>query len=182
MIKKLLLITLFYLCFAQVLRAKPPRLAGFQKESANKRFVAKVYVNDNKGDEQLKHIESKFVVAVYEQESNRMLWRCGYKHTGYADGLLSDDGSTFVTICYRYSDVRPIVFVYQNGELKKKIFGKELPLNKRDMVPTSDGLIWRSVEPGASVSYNRKGSKFLLNINTVDGQIKVDLNTFQITK
>jgi len=182
MIKKVIILVLLCLSLLHTAWAKPPRLSGFQNESANKKFIAKIYANDKKDDDQLKQNESKFKVAVYKKENNSLLWKCDYQHTGYSNGILSDDGSTFVTICYRYSDDRPIVFVYQNGGLKKKITGKELPVNKSKLVPTSDGFMWRSENPCDFTAFHRDGSKFLLKINTVDGQIKVDLNTFEINK
>lgn len=182
MIKKIIILISLCVCFTVRVWAKPPRWPEFEIKSANNSFFAKVCAYDKKDKDPRNREDWKYKLVIYQENNDIPLWTCEYQHTGYGGGMLSDDGSTFVTAYYTYYPGRPVIFIYQNGELKKKILGEELLIDTSKLLFTSDGFIWRSAEPVKPYFFHQDHDMLLLKINTVDGRISVNLNTFEIEK
>ncbi len=68
----------------------------------------------------------EWIISVSELDSGEMLWSSSYLHDGYADGILSEDGRTFVYVNFWYYADSSVVTIYcaeERHTLEGKAFG-----------------------------------------------------------
>ena len=165
--------------------AKPPYWEPFEITSSNGFFIAKV-AKINQEDTKIKKslFPIKCKLSVYKKNKKKLLWSCNYQYNGKRGyNLLSDDGAIFINIHpYHYKN-SPIIRIYQNGELKRNIFWKELDIDNKNLILTSDGYWWLTQKPGP-ICFLEQTQKdlLLLKISAVNSRLTIDLNNFKIIK
>ena len=78
---------------------EPPSWEPYKKISKNKEFFCWVDFNDN--DTLNDAWNRKWILKVYDKDSI-LIWQKEYRHFGYSNGYLSDNGKKFIFIEYWY--------------------------------------------------------------------------------
>lgn len=161
---------------------EPPSWSEFEVYSSNRLYFAKVTIMDR--NRKSERWDWKYKLTVYEKEgsTNSELWSCSYLYDGCTGGLLSDDGTTFVYVSFWYYEKSPAVTIYQTGELKKQIIGREFNVDRSKLQRTVSHQLW--LNPSRNYRLIRtKEVPLGLEINTIDLQrIIVDLRSFKISR
>ncbi len=108
----MLIIFLFIAAYSHA-DTPPEWLTSYTIKSANGKYIAEVspMVKGN----QDRPWEWRYQVAVREAGNNsKQLWKTEYFHTGYCEGLLSNDGRYFVYVEFWYSSEGQLVTVYSS--------------------------------------------------------------------
>lgn len=156
---------LFALCIAVSTAAAPPSWGPFDVSSADKKFVAKVTV-DKDAD---KPEDRTFKLTVHQASDQKAVWTCAYKHTGHADGTLSDDGSSFASVQSAYAADAAVVRIYHKGKVTRSVKGSHFKIAADKLVAGTDGTLW--LKQGAAATAWVKGkSGFSLQVMTCDGK------------
>lgn len=149
---------------------EPPSFVGYEEYSPNKKYVAKI---KKEGEE--------FFLTVYKKEGDKFkkIWKCEYLHHGYFGGILTDDGQYFVYIsAYFYMDDFPLISIYKNGSLVKKIYGNELEVYLSDIKKSESHYVW--VENQRYI-VKKINNNYTIRINLVGGKdMIIDLDSLEI--
>ncbi|MBW2259352.1 MAG: hypothetical protein JRF18_02700 [Deltaproteobacteria bacterium] len=158
---------------------EPPAWSEFEVWSSNGVCFATVTVRGR--NDKLSQCDWKYQLTVYKRgKRDTELWSCEYLYDGYAGGLLSDDGTTFVYVNFWYYEKHPVVTIYQNGMLKKQITGQEFKVKRSKLQRTVSHDVWW--DPSRDHRFIRtEGIPLGLEINTIDSQkIVIDLLSFEM--
>lgn len=157
---------------------EPPAWENFVVKSANQSFIANVTLL--KRHKTKNRSQGKYILSVRDQNTKNILWSCEYKYDGYAQGLLSNDGSTFIYVNDWYFERFPIISIYQGGLLKKEILGKDLSIDPHKLISSSSHYLWLDQSQRYSLLENQ--GKSVLKVYTVDGKVfLVDLSTLNVS-
>ena len=156
------------LCSAGAVFAdQPPSWSEFNVRSPNGHYLAEVRVKDKRADTSL--TEQTYVLTVFDARQGirrHSLWSCEYEYDGYSDGLLSDDGSTFVYVNFWYAQDGPVVSIYRHGKKSGIVLGREFNIRARSTV-SHQAWLDDSVSP--NVRFVQAGTRPLaLEITTLD--------------
>lgn len=111
----------------------PPSWETFMIESDNGKYLAELVIEKKHS----KPWESKYWLKVSTKESKAVLWTCPYNYDGYPEGILSDDGATFVYVNYWYSETGPVVSIYYRGLKQHRKTGKDFHIDREKLVKTA---------------------------------------------
>lgn len=168
------------LCIVGSLRAspaiadEPPSWREFEVSSQNGRYTAKV-------TGQLFEVEYK--ITVFEKEDpQKEIWSCVYEHDGYAGGILSNDGSTFVYVSTWYAHDYPVVWIYRNGRKVGTLEGEDFHVDPSKQVQTVSHQLWLNGPP-AYRFITTASLPLALEIVTIDGKIhRIDVGSARFMK
>lgn len=152
-----------------ILADAPPLWQEFEIKSNNGRYVAQIRSLDKEKHLQPWECTYKLIISEIGEAKNKELWSCDYAYDGYPDGLLSDDGSTFVSINFWYYDTDPVVSIYRNGSKVGTIVGKDFNIPKSKLANTASHRLWLS-EGGLRGFKSDKDNRLILEIITIDGK------------
>ncbi|MFC1586247.1 hypothetical protein ACFL5V_11935 [Fibrobacterota bacterium] len=177
--KVLVLLVLFVLTFSAI-ADQPPQWNEFTILSTDKTCFAHVAVKSKNGKPRAHQWSYQIRVYKKGRESDSLLWSCDYVYDGYAGGVLSDDGSTFVYARQWYEEDRPLVFVYQHGVLKKQLSRLDLGIDASKLIKTASHRLWLE-NPKACRLIKKKGGAEKLQLRTVGKRsFEMDLRSFAL--
>lgn len=177
---KLFLTLLLFLFSTQLAFSDtPPQWrANFSIKSENAKYEAEVEAADESKASypQLK----KYILTVFEiKEGQRLpLWSSDYKYDGYSDGVLSNDGLTFVYVNFWYYSELPVVTIYHKGT-KREILGKDFEIQPAKIKQTVSHQLWLK-EDGKQYRFVSNDSLMMLTID--NNQYLIDVTTGKISK
>lgn len=167
--KKLFLGLIGVFLYSQLaLSDEPPSWAGFSVQSKNGRYEAQI--KSDEGDKNLLANDRRYLLTVFEIKGSRRLpiWSADYMYDGYADGILSDDGSTFAYINFWYEQTKPVVTIYREGN-KKELLGGDFKMDQTSLRRTDSHQVW----------LNEEGEKYRF---VVSQDLRLKLGIFTIDK
>lgn len=164
--KKILLI-IFVLLFPGVIWADtPPSWQLFTIESDNGKYIAELVVESKKS--KLKPWENKYRLKVSAKDTKTELWTCLYNYNGYPDGILSNDGTTFVYVNDWYHENGPVVNIYYQGLKQHDINGNDFWIDSTNLVNTASHKLWLIQHKEPKYRFSEVQKRLVLEINTID--------------
>ena len=145
---------------------EPPSWGTFNVESSNKSFIAKIDTADERAG--INPWERNYAISVYEKDSNELLWQCDYQYGGYPDGILSDDGSTFVYVSFWYYEDEPVVLIYNDGKKTAFLNGKSFQIKPSKLVSTVSHELWLSQDDTPYKFVKTDNLPLALEVTTID--------------
>lgn len=157
------------ICYAD----QPPCWCAFEEKSANGKYVA--VVNRPKADSLIDPWKSVWTLTVYEYVGKRkkLLWKVKYDYSGYPDGILSNDGQTFIYVEYWYYSNANMVAIYRNGKRinAPNLKGEDFKIPPHKLQQTVSHQRWLKIEGPAYNFVRTSNDKLLLRIQTIDDKI-----------
>jgi len=181
--QKLLLGLPFIVFSASLAFADAPPLwrDGFFIRSENGKYQAQVQTAEAAQDWPAQTTQ-RYVLTVIEVKDGQKLplWSGDYRYDGYADGLLSDDGSTFVYVNFWYYPDAPVVTIYRDGTVRE-LPGKDFRIEPAKIQETASHELW--LKDGDAYRFiGGDGPTLGLEIVTIDGKRHVvDMATGKIS-
>ncbi len=176
------LILLCILAFAvKAVADEPPSWRDFEVKSGNGKFLAEVKAKADQKN--LPYFQWKYELTVYQvdDQSKVRMWSANYKYDGYAEGMLSDDGSKFVYVNFWYYRDAPVVSIYGSDLSVKVLYGGEFHINMKKFRKHTRS--WLSIEPSQVEFSNMHARPLLLKILTIDKKPHiVDLETGRLLR
>ncbi len=163
---------------------EPPSWSKFESASANGRFRAEVRVKEKSAG--TNPWDSKYQLSVFEvsRQSGTPIWSCDYDYDGYPDGMLSDDGSTFVYVNSWYYADSPAVSVYHNGKKVGILRGQDFKIAQSKLRRSASHELWldESEMPHARF-VSTPNLPLALEVRTIDKNIHlIDVASAKILK
>lgn len=148
----------------------PDWRTNYTIESMNKKFTAEISPVRMGAKE--KPWEWKYQIVVNETGKKLpQIWKKEYFHTGYSDGMLSNDGKYFVYIEFWYYSTGDLITVYSSKYIKGWN-ASDLSVSSWWLTKTVSHKLWLS-DDNSPEFIEKDGKTIGLRIFTVKGQRKI---------
>jgi len=162
------LITLFFSLIAtRAIADSPPAWkTQYAVESANKMFTAEIEPKEIGAKE--KPWEWKFQVTVRRTgEKSKVQWKQEYHHTGYSNGMLSNDGNYYVYVESWYYPKGNLITVYSANGIKSWS-ASDLSISRWWLPKTASHRLWLQEEESEKF-IEKNGKTIGLHLSTRKG-------------
>jgi hypothetical protein len=155
-----------------LLADQPPSWEDFEIKSSNGRYLAEVKALE--GQDRIERHKRKYRLRVYDVSgaAKKELWASEYAYDGYPEGMLSDDGSTFVYVSFWFYAKHPVVSIYRMDTVKL-IQAKEFGIDEAKLRKSASHLIWLNDDPYIKEFTLTESNNLGLKIHTVDNKIRI---------
>lgn len=119
-------------------------------------------------------------VRVYEMGRVRgqPLWAYEYTVEGEFDPIISDDGSTYVSVCVLYSENKPLVEIFHEGSMTAALTAKDLEIDPARLQQSGPFVLWLSKKKPRYRFLRTKQVPVVLEVLTIDGKRhRIDVST-----
>ncbi|MCJ8290894.1 MAG: hypothetical protein HRT58_15425 [Crocinitomicaceae bacterium] len=169
---KSILLACFILFFCFLSYAdKPPCWCSFKIDSENEKYFAWITPIQIDSLDKPWEIDWQITVFMVVKGDSTEQWDSKYAPNGYVEGILSNDGKTFVTVDYWYHPETDIVIMYNENGPFCSVNSSQLSIKDEDLKKTVSHNIWRN-----NYFFERPNQSSII-IETFDGinrLIKID--------
>lgn len=145
----------------------------FRIVSNNKQFAAEVKAISQAPGKGKKSPEYVLTILESIPGQTKVVWSGPFKHGGYADGILSDDGTVFVYVNPWYKASQTVVTIYYKGKKTAEIRGKDFKIPGSKLRKGVSPKFWLSQKGEYFHFISVNNVSLALELITVDGKAHV---------
>lgn len=134
---------------------EPPSWSPYKKISKSNNFFCWIDYADR--DTQKFPWERKWKLKIFKKDST-LIWQRDFQPSGYTNGILSNDGNSFIIIEYWYSEKGSVVEVFNRNLKDYFIKGEEFKISTIFLNTTVSHQLWLE-------NYKYEGDKILIKTN-----------------
>lgn len=164
------------ICTICALGDKTPSWEEYSVKSTNGVYIADIRAEDKRKSDKPWEWEYSVTIRSLTNRTGSVLWKSPYRHRGYSEGELTDDGEVFVYVEQWYLADYPVIQIYKRGtSLPMEFRGKDLPVEREKVRRPGTHYLWLDDE-GPSVCFEKKDGIWYVIVQVV-GEKTVRINT-----